>query len=179
MQAAARRATACGACAKKAAATNCTYIYTDSKGQQQVYDTEIKAKAANDHDRLEADKMLASLEASKQVILQAQRDPVERWVRIGFALPFLVFNAKLIIWDKLLELLAPEEICTRLWNAWNLHGDIARNLDATLGDATRRGGATVLPEALPRQQPPLQYSGGGALPAVRPAAVGVGGLLPR
>lgn len=64
----------------------------------------IKAKAANDHERLEADKMLATLEASKQVIMQAQRDPIERFIRIGFALPFVVYNAKLVLWDKVLEM---------------------------------------------------------------------------
>lgn len=75
-----------------------------SIGEQINRWQDIKAKAANDHERLEADKMLASLEASKQVILQAQRDPVERWVRIGFALPFLAFNIKLVVWDKMLGL---------------------------------------------------------------------------
>ncbi len=36
--------------------------------------------------------------------------------------------------EQLLELPASEEICTQLLNAWNLYGDIARSLDATLDD---------------------------------------------
>ena len=37
---------ACGACQKRAAQKDCKYIYTDSKGQQQVYTTEVRAMAA-------------------------------------------------------------------------------------------------------------------------------------
>jgi hypothetical protein len=36
--------------------------------------------------------------------------------------------------DHLLELPASEEICSQLLNAWNLYGDIARSLEATLHD---------------------------------------------
>ena len=76
---------------------------------------EIKTKAANDHERIEAEKMLASLEASKQVILQAQRDPVERFIRVGFALPFVLYNAKLLIWDKVLGLGATDPLSPELF----------------------------------------------------------------
>ena len=36
--------------------------------------------------------------------------------------------------EQLLELPASEEICAQLLNAWNLYGDIARSLGATLDD---------------------------------------------
>ncbi|MEX5258492.1 hypothetical protein [Kocuria arenosa] len=36
--------------------------------------------------------------------------------------------------DHLLELAASKEICSQLMNAWNLYGDIARSLEATLHD---------------------------------------------
>jgi transposase len=35
---------------------------------------------------------------------------------------------------QLLELLATEGICTQMSDAWNLYGDIARSVEATLGD---------------------------------------------
>lgn len=75
---------------------------------------EIKAKAANDHERLEADKMLANLEASKQVVLQAQRGRYEQFVRIAFAAPFLLYNAKLVLWDKVLGLGATDPLSEHL-----------------------------------------------------------------
>lgn len=37
---------ACGACARSAAKKDCQYIYVDSKGQQTVYSSEVRAKAA-------------------------------------------------------------------------------------------------------------------------------------
>ena len=85
-----------------------------SIGEQINRWQEIKAKAANDHERLEADKMLASLEASKQVILQAQRDPLERWVRIGFAFPFVAYQFKVVFWDKVLGWGATDPLSTEL-----------------------------------------------------------------
>lgn len=58
--------------------------------------------AANDEARIEADLRIKELEAQRSVIVAAQQDKVERWVRVGFALPFIVYNAKLLIWDKVM-----------------------------------------------------------------------------
>ena len=41
---------ACGACAKRAAMKNCTWIYTNGKGEQSVYTSEIRALAAKTKD---------------------------------------------------------------------------------------------------------------------------------
>ncbi len=60
--------------------------------------------AANDEARIDADLRIKELEAQRAVIVAAQQDNVERWVRVGFALPFIVYNAKLLIWDKVLAL---------------------------------------------------------------------------
>lgn len=73
-------------------------------GGQIVEWQRIRNEAATDERRIEAEKMLAVLEASKATVLQAQRDRYERWVRIGFALPFVIYNAKLVLWDKVLGL---------------------------------------------------------------------------
>lgn len=75
---------------------------------------EIRAKAENDRDRLQADTMIAQLEATKQSVLQAQKDPVERWVRVGFALPFVLYNAKLVVWDKVLSMGATDGLSPEL-----------------------------------------------------------------
>jgi len=61
-----------------------------------------KLAAANDAERIAADERINTLEARKSIILAAQSDPLERLVRIGFALPFVIYNAKLLIWDKVL-----------------------------------------------------------------------------
>lgn len=62
-----------------------------------------KLEAQNDKEKLLADERIAVLEARKTSILAAQSNPVERFVRPLFALPFIVYTWKLVIWDKVLE----------------------------------------------------------------------------
>lgn len=77
---------------------------------------EIKSKAQNDHERLEADKMIEALNTQKEIILKAQGDKYERWVRIGFASPFIIYNFKLVVWDKVLGLGATDGLSPELAN---------------------------------------------------------------
>jgi hypothetical protein len=61
---------------------------------------EAKLNAQNDADRLAAEVQIARLEAR-----QASHAIGGRWitlVQLAWALPFIVYNAKLIIWDKVL-----------------------------------------------------------------------------
>jgi hypothetical protein len=52
--------------------------------------------AKTDEQRIQADRDIAMLQAQA-----AAQKPIDAWVRIGFALPFVVYNAKLVLWDKL------------------------------------------------------------------------------
>lgn len=52
--------------------------------------------AKTDQERIAAEERIAELQAQAS----AQR-PVDAWMRIGFALPFAIYNAKLVLWDKL------------------------------------------------------------------------------
>lgn len=63
-----------------------------------------KLQATNDKERIAADERISILEARKTSILAAQSDPIERWVRIGFALPFIAYEWKLVIYDKVLQM---------------------------------------------------------------------------
>jgi hypothetical protein len=61
---------------------------------------EAKLKANNDAERIAAEITLARLEAR-----QASQAIGGRWitlVQISWALPFVIYNAKLIVWDKVL-----------------------------------------------------------------------------
>ncbi len=65
---------------------------------REAYEAKLKAK--NDAERIAAEITLARLEAR-----QASQAIGGRWitlVQIAWALPFVVYNAKLIIWDKVL-----------------------------------------------------------------------------
>lgn len=76
-------------------------LRTISGDLKEAYQSKLEAK--NDAERIAADERIAILEARKSTILAAQSDPMERWVRIGWALPFVAYNAKLLVWDKMLE----------------------------------------------------------------------------
>lgn len=74
-----------------------TQISNDLKEAYQA-----KLNAANDSERMQIDERINTLEARKSVILAAQSDPVERFVRVGFAFPFVAYTWKLVLWDKIL-----------------------------------------------------------------------------
>jgi len=60
--------------------------------------------AKNDRERIDLEDRLAVLDARKTTILAAQSDPIERWVRVLLAFPFIIYINKLVLWDKVLEL---------------------------------------------------------------------------
>lgn len=83
---------------------------------EKIADTRIKlASEQNAASRIALEGELATLEARKDVILKAQSDPFERWVRIGFALPFVLYLWKLVVWDKLLGWGATDNLSDDLW----------------------------------------------------------------
>lgn len=75
---------------------------------------EAKLRAANDSERIAADVRIRGLEARQASILAAQGDRFERWVRIAFAVPFVVYIWKLVLWDKVLGLGATDALSPML-----------------------------------------------------------------
>lgn len=73
-----------------------------SNDLKEAYQSKLQAQ--NDAERIAADERINLLENRKSVILAAQSDPVERWVRVLFALPFIIYTWKLIVWDKVAHL---------------------------------------------------------------------------
>lgn len=61
-----------------------------------------RLQAETNEKKLEYDERIATLEAKRDIILKAQSDKYERWVRIGFSVPFIVYLWKLLIWDKVI-----------------------------------------------------------------------------
>lgn len=77
-----------------------------------------KQDAKTEQERIAAEERIATLEARKAVILAAQSDPIERFVRIAWALPMVLYTWKLIIWDKILEWGATDNLSPDLWNIY-------------------------------------------------------------
>lgn len=97
-----------------------------------------KLVAANDAERVAADERINLLEARKSVILAAQSDPIERLVRVGFAIPMVIYTWKLVLWDKVLSLGATDGLSPELWQLfWIVVGGY-------FIDTTIRGTARIL-----------------------------------
>lgn len=67
---------------------------------QEAYEARLRAQT--DSEKLATDLKIRELESRRDVIIAAQADRYERWVRIGFAAPFVAYNAKLLVYDKML-----------------------------------------------------------------------------
>lgn len=70
--------------------------------------------AKTDRERMSWDHRIKALEARKESILQAQKDPVEKWVRISLAFPFVAYINKLVLWDKVFGLGATDPLSSEL-----------------------------------------------------------------
>jgi hypothetical protein len=77
-----------------------------------------RLEAQTDAEKLAADERLAQLKARQEVILKAQGDPIERFVRIGFAMPFVIFVWKLVVWDIVLKMGTTDDLSQNLWNVF-------------------------------------------------------------
>ena len=72
-----------------------------------------RQKALTDRERIVADERIKMLEMQRDVLVSEQGSRLTRWVRPAFALPFVVYVHKLVIWDKVLgfgstDALSPE-----------------------------------------------------------------------
>src|SRR5690606_13791820 len=62
------------------------------------------AKAETDKDRTAAEERIRGLEARKAVLVAESGSRLNGFIRAGFALPFVIYNGKLVLWDKVLGL---------------------------------------------------------------------------
>lgn len=65
---------------------------------------EAKLQAQNDAERLLADQRIALLEAQQTVLVKEADSKLTSWIRPAFAAVFLVYLAKVVVYDKVLGL---------------------------------------------------------------------------
>lgn len=76
---------------------------------------ENRLKAQNDHERIEAEKQISQLQARQAVLIAEQGKWWTSWIRPAFAFPFIVYNAKILLWDKVLGLGATDPLSSEFW----------------------------------------------------------------
>lgn len=64
---------------------------------------------------IEADVTIAQLESRQSIILAEQGSRMTRWIRPAFALPFVIYNLKVIVWDKVLHLGVTDALPAEFW----------------------------------------------------------------
>lgn len=76
-------------------------LKTISNDIKEAYQSRLNAQ--NTTERVAADERISKLEANRDVIIANQPNRSFQVVQLGLALPYVLYNAKLIIWDKILE----------------------------------------------------------------------------
>lgn len=77
---------------------------------------QAKLDAKNDAERIEAEKQIAVLEARQAVLIAEQGNWLTRWIRPAFAFPFVVYDAKIVVWDKVLGLGVTDPMPPEFWH---------------------------------------------------------------
>jgi hypothetical protein len=76
---------------------------------------QAKLNAQNDAQRIEAEMTISQLTARQAVLIAEQGSWMTRWIRPAFAFPFVVYDAKIIIWDKVLGLGTTDSLSPEFW----------------------------------------------------------------
>ncbi len=60
------------------------------------------ADAKTEQQKIESKERIDILERKKEIILSSQANKIGEWVRVAWALPFIIYVWKLLLWDKVL-----------------------------------------------------------------------------
>ncbi|WP_159585903.1 hypothetical protein [Chelativorans xinjiangense] len=76
---------------------------------------EARLRAQNDSERIEADKLITQLQARQAVLAAEQGSWMTRWIRPAFAAPFVIYDAKIVVWDKVLGWGTTDALSPEFW----------------------------------------------------------------
>lgn len=74
-----------------------------------------RQQAQTDRERIAADQKIKTLEAKRDVLVAEAPHKFNGYMRAGFALPFVIYNAKLVLWDKVLALGSTDPLSPELF----------------------------------------------------------------
>lgn len=84
-------------------------------GEQLRAAYDARLKADTDGAKLEAEVTIRQLEARQAVLIAEQGNWPTRLIRPAFAFPFIVYDFKIIIWDKVLGLGVTDPLTPEFW----------------------------------------------------------------
>ena len=71
--------------------------------------------ATTDQARIAADERVKGLEAKRDVLVAESGQRINAFIRAAFALPFVIYNFKLVVWDKVFNLGSTDKLSTELF----------------------------------------------------------------
>lgn len=74
-----------------------------------------RQNATTDQERIAADVRIRTLESRRDVMVAEGNTRVNALIRAAFAAPFIIYNAKLVLWDKVLALGTTDPLSTELF----------------------------------------------------------------
>jgi len=74
-----------------------------------------KVDAQTEQERIEADVLILQLEARQAVLIAEQGSGLTRMIRPLFAMPFIIYNFKVIVYDKVLGLGVTDDLSASYW----------------------------------------------------------------
>lgn len=86
-----------------------------SIGDQLNRAYETRLKADTDKGKLEAEQVIKQLEARRDVLVAEARGKLTHWIRPAFAFPFIIYDFKVIVWDKVLVLGVTDDLSPTFW----------------------------------------------------------------
>jgi len=86
-----------------------------SVGEQLNEAYKLKLLAKNDKDKLDAEVYIKNLEAKQAILLAEQGHWMTRWIRPAFAAPFVIYNSKILVWDKVLGFGTTDALSPEYW----------------------------------------------------------------
>jgi hypothetical protein len=84
-------------------------------GRQITKAYQSKLLAQNDEARIAAEQEIARLEAQQAVLISEQGNLVTRWIRPAFTLPFVIYNFKIVVLDKVFGFGATDGLPEQYW----------------------------------------------------------------
>ena len=82
----------------------------------QLIDAKVElAKAETAERKIELETQVSQLEARERVLVAEQGSWMTRWIRPAFAFPFVVYDFKIVIWDKVLKLGTTDDLSPEFW----------------------------------------------------------------
>ena len=83
------------------------------KQLNEAYQTKLRAQT--DSEKLQADMDIAQLSARQQVLIAEQGSWRTSWIRPAAAFPFIAYDWKIVIFDKVLKLGVTDDLSPQFW----------------------------------------------------------------